>query len=226
MKLRKYYAIWFRFLFSHWNRIIPGMCRHVWADGHGEFQRSSNSVPYGAPLYMLHQSNMLISTHISNKNRIINATCLKLLRIFRQGILASGIMWAFVMSCVRMRGPLFVSVFNPLLLVLVALAGSLFLNEKLHLGSVLGAAIIICGLYSVLWGKVKEMKKITRLVPSKSFTERAEVDEITKDDQTFKDFNDDGNIVMVVTPNFLPDSEIIEVSDEGEDFEASKVFNP
>lgn len=51
-----------------------------------------------------------------------------------QGILASGIMWAFIMSCVRMRGPLFVSVFNPLLLVLVALAGSLLLDEKLHLG--------------------------------------------------------------------------------------------
>ncbi|KAL6513161.1 hypothetical protein OROGR_020647 [Orobanche gracilis] len=150
---------------------------------------------------------------------------IRLLTVSYMGILASGIMWAFIMSCVRMRGPLFVSVFNPLLLVLVALAGSLLLNEKLHLGSVLGAAIIVCGLYSVLWGKVKEMKKITRLVPSKSFTKRAEVDEITKDDQTFKDFNDGGNIVTSMTPNILPDSEIIEVFDEGEDFEPRKVFN-
>lgn len=33
-----------------------------------------------------------------------------------------------------MRGPLFVSIFNPLMLVLVALAGSMVLDEKLHLG--------------------------------------------------------------------------------------------
>lgn len=34
----------------------------------------------------------------------------------------------------RMRGPLFVSVFQPLMLVIVAIAGSLFLDEKLHVG--------------------------------------------------------------------------------------------
>ncbi|KAG9159124.1 hypothetical protein Leryth_027631 [Lithospermum erythrorhizon] len=57
------------------------------------------------------------------------------------------------MWCVRMRGPLFVSIFNPLMLIMVAIASSLFLNEKLFLGSVLGATFIICGLYIVIWGK-------------------------------------------------------------------------
>ncbi|GFP87096.1 wat1-related protein at1g25270 [Phtheirospermum japonicum] len=59
---------------------------------------------------------------------------LKLLTVAYMGIVASGIIWVFIMSCVKMRGPLFVSVFNPLMLVLVALAGSLLLDEKLHLG--------------------------------------------------------------------------------------------
>ncbi|KAJ9703975.1 hypothetical protein PVL29_005313 [Vitis rotundifolia] len=36
--------------------------------------------------------------------------------------------------CVRKRGPLFVSTFNPLMLVFVAILGSLILDEKLHLG--------------------------------------------------------------------------------------------
>lgn len=36
--------------------------------------------------------------------------------------------------CVHKRGPLFASVFTPLMLVLVALAGSFLLDEKLHLG--------------------------------------------------------------------------------------------
>lgn len=49
-------------------------------------------------------------------------------------MLASGMMFTFVAWCIRMRGPLFVSVFNPLMLVLVAIAGSLVLNEHLHLG--------------------------------------------------------------------------------------------
>ncbi|KAL8027449.1 hypothetical protein ABFX02_14G095700 [Erythranthe guttata] len=168
---------------------------------------------------------------------------LRLLTVAYMGIVASGLMWAFIMSCVRMRGPLFVSVFNPLLLVLVALAGSLLLNEKLHLGSVIGAAIIICGLYTVLWGKSKEVKKITRLVPTKSFANtttedqtdiRRENEEIdaTSSEIGVKGLNNSngGDVVnvMSVTPNFFPDFEILEVFDEEEeeeeqDLEASKV---
>ncbi|KAH6827167.1 hypothetical protein C2S53_019230 [Perilla frutescens var. hirtella] len=146
---------------------------------------------------------------------------LRLLISAYMGIFASGIMWVFTMVCVRMRGPLFVSVFNPLLLVLVAIAGSLLLNEKLHLGSVLGAVVIICGLYLVLWGKNKEMKKITRLVPSKSFR-----DAIVEGSggETFKVFNH-GNNVVVVAPNFIAESEILEVCNEEEDLEA-KVSTP
>jgi drug/metabolite transporter (DMT)-like permease len=46
----------------------------------------------------------------------------------------SGLMVTLIAWCVRMRGPLFVSVFNPLMLVLVAIMSSLLLDEKLHLG--------------------------------------------------------------------------------------------
>lgn len=49
-------------------------------------------------------------------------------------MLASGLMFTFIACCVQMRGPLFVSAFNPLMLLLVAIAGSLVLNESLHLG--------------------------------------------------------------------------------------------
>ncbi|KAG0452363.1 hypothetical protein HPP92_025027 [Vanilla planifolia] len=54
------------------------------------------------------------------------------------------------------KGPLYASVFNPLMLVVVAIFGSLLLNEKLHVGSVVGAVLIVVGLYLVLWGKRKE----------------------------------------------------------------------
>ncbi|KAL1831805.1 hypothetical protein DCAR_0101816 [Daucus carota subsp. sativus] len=93
---------------------------------------------------------------------------IRLLTVAYAGVLASGVMFTLVAWCIRMRGPLFVSVFNPLMLVLVAIAGSLVLNEHLHLGSVIGAITIVCGLYAVLWGKGKEMKRIAQLMPEVS----------------------------------------------------------
>ena len=54
--------------------------------------------------------------------------------VFLQGIVGSGIMVVVIAWCVRMRGPLYASIFNPLLLVLVAIVGSLMLDEKLFLG--------------------------------------------------------------------------------------------
>lgn len=51
-----------------------------------------------------------------------------------QGIVVSGAMICVISWCVHMRGPLFASVFSPLMLVCVALASCTLLNEKLHLG--------------------------------------------------------------------------------------------
>ncbi|OEL25299.1 hypothetical protein BAE44_0013682, partial [Dichanthelium oligosanthes] len=44
-----------------------------------------------------------------------------------------------------------------LMLLAVAVLSSLLLGEELHLGSTLGAAPIVVGLYAVLWGKGHEM---------------------------------------------------------------------
>ncbi|XP_022859828.1 WAT1-related protein At1g25270-like [Olea europaea var. sylvestris] len=90
---------------------------------------------------------------------------IRLLTVFIAGVLGSGVMFTLIAWCIRIRGPLFVSVFNPLMLLLVAIAGSLFLEEKLHLGTIIGAALIVIGLYCVLWGKGKESKKVVQLVP-------------------------------------------------------------
>ncbi|XP_061340827.1 WAT1-related protein At1g25270-like [Gastrolobium bilobum] len=88
---------------------------------------------------------------------------IRLLTAAFSGILASGIMVIAIAWCVRMRGPLYASVFNPLVLVLVAIAGSLMLDENLYIGSVIGAVLVVIGLYMVLWGKSKEKKKVTHL---------------------------------------------------------------
>ncbi|KAG9444305.1 hypothetical protein H6P81_015645 [Aristolochia fimbriata] len=84
---------------------------------------------------------------------------IRLLTVLYVGVLASAVGLAIVAWCIRKKGPLFVSVFNPLMLVVVGFLGSLLLDEKLHLGSVLGSVLIIAGLYAVLWGKGKEMER-------------------------------------------------------------------
>uniref|UniRef100_A0A7N0TWM9 WAT1-related protein n=2 Tax=Kalanchoe fedtschenkoi TaxID=63787 RepID=A0A7N0TWM9_KALFE len=83
---------------------------------------------------------------------------IRLLTVVFSGIMASGVAVALIAWCVRLKGPLFVSVFSPLMLILVAIAGSLVLDERLHLGSVLGSVLIVFGLYTVLWGKGEEAR--------------------------------------------------------------------
>ncbi|MBA0562251.1 hypothetical protein Golob_007311 [Gossypium lobatum] len=83
---------------------------------------------------------------------------IRLLTVAYAGIAVSGLTCTVVIWCVRLKGPLYGSIFNPLMLVLVALAESLLLDAKLYLGSILGAVFIVLGLYIVLWGKGKEMK--------------------------------------------------------------------
>ncbi|XP_052203921.1 WAT1-related protein At1g68170-like [Diospyros lotus] len=146
---------------------------------------------------------------------------IRLLSASYSGIVASGVMLTFMAWCVQMRGPLFVSVFNPLMLVLVAIAGSLLLDEKLHLGSVLGAGVIVLGLYTVLWGKGKELKRMVQLMPSKSsreFSERIEITVTATTTTTTTTSADDHNInnidvdvnssssgsTIVIDPNGIP----------------------
>ncbi|PSS02842.1 WAT1-related protein [Actinidia chinensis var. chinensis] len=124
---------------------------------------------------------------------------IRLLTVTYSGIVASGVVYTLITWCIQMRGPLFVSIFNPLMLVLVAIAGSLVLEEKLHMGSVLGAVVIICGLYVVLWGKGKELKRIAQLIPSKSSRESERIEVIVTSSETNNNTNN-SNIVAVL-PN-------------------------
>ncbi|KAK8623784.1 hypothetical protein V6N13_065147 [Hibiscus sabdariffa] len=69
------------------------------------------------------------------------------------GVVCSGLIIYVQLWCTEEKGPVFVTMFNPLSTLLVALLGYFVLGEKLHIGSILGGAIVIVGLYLVLWGK-------------------------------------------------------------------------
>ncbi|MED6121742.1 hypothetical protein PIB30_033085 [Stylosanthes scabra] len=75
------------------------------------------------------------------------------------GIVSSGIAYYVQGIVMQRRGPVFVTAFSPLMMIIVAVMGSFILAENIYLGGVIGAILIVVGLYSVLWGKYKEHKE-------------------------------------------------------------------
>uniref|UniRef100_A0A0D9V6V1 WAT1-related protein n=1 Tax=Leersia perrieri TaxID=77586 RepID=A0A0D9V6V1_9ORYZ len=75
------------------------------------------------------------------------------------GIVTSSIAYYVQGLVIQKTGPVFASAFSPLMMIIVAGMGSFILAEKIYLGGVLGAVLIVIGLYSVLWGKHKETKE-------------------------------------------------------------------
>ncbi|XP_021853306.1 WAT1-related protein At1g09380 [Spinacia oleracea] len=73
------------------------------------------------------------------------------------GVVGSGLAVCLMAWSIQVKGPLYVSVFNPLLLVIVALLSWALRMEKLYIGTAIGSALIVLGLYAVLWGKSKEI---------------------------------------------------------------------
>ncbi|KAH7835332.1 hypothetical protein Vadar_025129 [Vaccinium darrowii] len=80
----------------------------------------------------------------------------RLLAAVYSGVVCSGIAY-YVQGVVnKVRGPVFVTAFSPLCMIITAILGAIILAEKIHLGSLIGAFIIVLGLYSVVWGKSKD----------------------------------------------------------------------
>ncbi|KAI3780245.1 hypothetical protein L2E82_10216 [Cichorium intybus] len=80
----------------------------------------------------------------------------KLLTILYGGFVVSGLTYYLLLWSISKRGPVFVAMFSPLQLPIVATFSAIVFNERLHVGSLVGALIIIIGLYCVLWGKSKD----------------------------------------------------------------------
>uniref|UniRef100_M4CX63 WAT1-related protein n=1 Tax=Brassica campestris TaxID=3711 RepID=M4CX63_BRACM len=72
------------------------------------------------------------------------------------GGLVSGLAYYAIGWASKKRGPVFVSAFNPLSMVIVARLSSFVFLEKLYLGRVVGSVVIVFGVYLVLWGKSKD----------------------------------------------------------------------
>ncbi|KAJ9564811.1 hypothetical protein OSB04_000777 [Centaurea solstitialis] len=71
--------------------------------------------------------------------------------VFGTAVRSTVITW-----CLCKKGPVYVSMFKPISMVIAVVMGMMFLGDVLRLGSVIGAVIIAVGVYTVLWGQSKE----------------------------------------------------------------------
>ncbi|WVZ95728.1 hypothetical protein U9M48_041457 [Paspalum notatum var. saurae] len=82
-----------------------------------------------------------------------------LLGILYTGFVVTGVSYYLQAWCMEMKGPVFLAMSNPLCFVFTIFCSSFFLGEIVHLGSILGGALLVAGLYSVLWAKSREAIK-------------------------------------------------------------------
>ncbi|XP_077247467.1 WAT1-related protein At1g43650-like [Tasmannia lanceolata] len=109
----------------------------------------------------------------------------QLLTIIYCGTVNSALVYSLQTWCITEKGPVFAAMFSPLLLVIIAIFSAFVFAERLHLGSLIGAFLIILGLYCVLWGKNRDTlveHDKEKQVDEKSLPDRMQ--DVSKTDQS------------------------------------------
>ncbi|OAY46046.1 WAT1-related protein At2g39510 [Manihot esculenta] len=104
------------------------------------------------------------------------------------GVVCSGVTYYVQGVVMKSKGPVFVTAFNPLNMVIITILGSFVLSEIVYLGRVVGAVAIIIGLYLVLWGKSKDQSPITS-TNEKEALEMDSIEETSNQESVAIDFN-------------------------------------
>ncbi|XP_030468852.1 WAT1-related protein At5g40240-like [Syzygium oleosum] len=82
-----------------------------------------------------------------------------LIAILYSALVAGVLRATLCIWCLKKIGPVYISMFKPLGIVFAVGLGFIFLGEMLHLGSLIGAIVIVMGFYAAVWGKSKEEDK-------------------------------------------------------------------
>ncbi|XP_020532172.1 WAT1-related protein At2g39510-like [Amborella trichopoda] len=61
-----------------------------------------------------------------------------------------------IFDSIKKKGPIFASAFSPLCIVIVAVMEPILLKLDIYVGSIVRIVMVICGLYSLFWGKAKD----------------------------------------------------------------------
>lgn len=115
---------------------------------------------------------------------------IQFISISYSAIIGTGLTYTMQTWCNRKKGPLFVAMFKPVGIVIAGIAGAIFLGDKLHVGSVVGAFFIVLGFYSVIWGQSKDSDSIDQQSstdPTKQQWEPINTDDIETKQPLFGD---------------------------------------
>ncbi|KFK34904.1 hypothetical protein AALP_AA5G208800 [Arabis alpina] len=75
------------------------------------------------------------------------------------GIMSSSIAYYVQGMMTKQKSVVFVTAFNPLVVIIGSIIGFLILGQSLYLGGVLGMAILMVGVCAVLWGKEGDIEE-------------------------------------------------------------------
>ncbi|PHT98741.1 WAT1-related protein [Capsicum chinense] len=121
------------------------------------------AAPYSSTALMCFMASLECTIVALCVNRDKNAWSLNPIRaisVLYNGIISSALAFYLITWCIKRKGPLYVSIFLPMLLVFSAFLSWTLLGEKLYTGTIMGSMLSVIGLYGFLWGKKKEMEHI------------------------------------------------------------------
>uniref|UniRef100_A0A7N1A7C6 WAT1-related protein n=1 Tax=Kalanchoe fedtschenkoi TaxID=63787 RepID=A0A7N1A7C6_KALFE len=84
---------------------------------------------------------------------------LTLIVLLLGGFFVTGLAYYLMTWSVKLKGPVFTAAFNPLL-ILFSIILQTMLGSATHLGSVIGAVLVMIGLYLLLWAKANDMDEV------------------------------------------------------------------
>ncbi|KAM0838886.1 hypothetical protein ACQ4PT_060675 [Festuca glaucescens] len=99
---------------------------------------------------------------------------LEIVTVLYAGIVGSGAGYLIMTWCVEKKGPVFTAAFIPIIQIMVATIDFFFLHEQIYLGSVLGSALMVLGLYLVLWGKKRDETSLVSCATNTQADEEAD----------------------------------------------------
>ncbi|KAL3637463.1 hypothetical protein CASFOL_018631 [Castilleja foliolosa] len=84
---------------------------------------------------------------------------IRLLSIAYCGIVVTGLTFYLQAWVIEKKGPVYLAMTTPLIMVFTIIISAIIFGEIVRLGSILGALLLVGGLYFVLWGKGKEEER-------------------------------------------------------------------
>uniref|UniRef100_A0A7N0UIT7 WAT1-related protein n=1 Tax=Kalanchoe fedtschenkoi TaxID=63787 RepID=A0A7N0UIT7_KALFE len=81
---------------------------------------------------------------------------IRLWSVLYGGIFASGYLIFVQLWCTKEKGAVFMTMFYPLTTLMSAFVSYFLVGSNLYVGSILGAVVVVVGLYCLLWGKTAD----------------------------------------------------------------------